>query len=119
MVEDEQQVLSLVIKLLMGSGYHVLGASSGLRALEVAREHEGAIDLLLSDVVMPGLNGRELFERLRTERPELSVLFMSGHPRDGLVPQGQLASGVRIIEKPFTAEELDARVREKLAMRKA
>ncbi|HIE71395.1 MAG TPA: PAS domain-containing sensor histidine kinase [Planctomycetes bacterium] len=118
-VEDEQQVLSLVIKLLMGSGYHVLGASSGLRALEVAREYEGAIDLLLSDVVMPGLNGHELFERLRPERPELSVLFMSGHPRDGLVPQGQLASGVRIIEKPFTAEELDARVREELAMRKA
>lgn len=116
-VEDEAQVRNLIKNMLTGMGYDVITAADAATAIEAAGQHDGTLDLLLTDVVMPGLNGPELYRRLRRTRPELPVLFMSGYPRDGLAPAGNMPPGTRILAKPFTVRELDARVRAELATR--
>ena len=101
-------------RILSGAGYHVLSADGGARALEVAALHDGAIDLLVSDVVMPGMLGKELAERLTGVRPETRVLYMSGYAQPVLASQGTLDPGVALLEKPFTAEDLLVAVRKRL-----
>ena len=115
--EDEPQVRTLVARMLDEMGFQVLVAGNGLEALELAEGFPGSIDLLLTDVVMPGVGGRELYARLRATQPELNVLYMSGYPLDGLSHAGEVEEGVALIEKPFAAAELKARLRALLLRR--
>jgi signal transduction histidine kinase len=110
-VEDDRGVREFVRDYLRGAGYTVLEAASPGEALLVAERHAGGIDLLLSDVVMPGMNGRELAERLARSRPGISVLFMSGYADAAVVHLGVLPPAAILIAKPFTPRALAARVR--------
>jgi two-component system, cell cycle sensor histidine kinase and response regulator CckA len=116
-VEDQPAVLGLVRKILARLGYTVLTAESPGRAMELAREHGSSIDLLITDVVMPEMNGRELAERLTAEQPDLSILFMSGYAEDVIADRGVIEAGVHFVEKPFTAAVFAAKVRLALAAR--
>jgi DNA-binding response OmpR family regulator len=88
-------------------------------ALEAARTHEGEIDLLLSDVVMPGMNGKQLETQLRERQPDFRTLFMSGYTANVIARRGVLEEGVQFIQKPFTMSTLAHRVREVLDLREA
>ena len=114
LVEDEVALLGLVQRMLEGLGYRVLTAFCGEDALEVAAEHRSEIRLLVTDVVMPGMNGRELCERLLATIPGLACLFVSGHPADALADRGLSPEGIRLLKKPFTTRELAVQVREAL-----
>ncbi|MCL4808103.1 MAG: response regulator, partial [Thermoanaerobaculia bacterium] len=114
LVEDEPALLGLVQRMLEGLGYRVLTALCGEEALEVAAEHRSEIRLLVTDVVMPGMNGRELCERLLATIPGLVCLFVSGHPADVLAGRGLAREGVRLLAKPFTSHDLAVQVREAL-----
>ncbi|WP_306212446.1 ATP-binding protein [Actinoplanes sp. RD1] len=113
-VDDETALRDVAGRILSGAGYHVLAADGGPKALELAARHEGSIDLLVSDVVMPGMLGNELAERLVDARPDTRVLFMSGYAQPVLASQGTLDPGIALLEKPFTAEDLLAAVRRRL-----
>src|ERR1035441_4551653 len=113
-VEDQQAVRGLARKMLQERGYHVLEASDGREARSIVRRHSGEIDLLLTDVVMPGMDGRTLSEQLRELRPNLKVILMSGHSEDVITERGVLASGLMYIQKPFTPDGLAVKVREAL-----
>jgi len=113
-VEDEAALQEVAGRILSGAGYHVLAAECGASALELAARHEGAIDLLVSDVVMPGMLGKELADRLTGVRPDTRVLYMSGYAQPVLHSQGTLDPGVSLLEKPFTAGDLLAAVRRRL-----
>jgi PAS domain S-box-containing protein len=113
-VEDEAALREVAGRILSGAGYHVITAECGPEALELAARHEGAIDLLLSDVVMPGMLGKELADRLVGVRPDTRVLYMSGYAQPVLHTQGTLDPGVALLEKPFTAHDLLAAVRKRL-----
>lgn len=110
-VEDEAAVRRLAALSLVAHGYRVLEASDGRDAIELAAT-EAAVDLLLTDVVMPGIDGRELAARLRVTRPGLRVLFMSGHTEDAILHRGVLDAGLDFLHKPFAPEHLARRVRE-------
>jgi CheY-like chemotaxis protein len=111
LVEDEDVVRTLVREMLGADGYRVLAASSGAAALAVARAHPGSIDLLLTDVVMPGLSGPELAARLLAERPDVRVLFTSGYTEDAIANHGVLRPGAAFLEKPFSAPEVSRALR--------
>lgn len=108
-VDDDAWVRVLVRDVLAGDGYRVLEAADGQEAIRVAAEHPGPIHLLLTDVVMPGLNGCELAVGLSGLLPGLKVMFMSAYDRDFLMARGLLPSGP-VITKPFTVEYLARRV---------
>jgi len=110
LVEDEDALRSLLRELLESFGYAVLEAGQGADALRVAAGHAGRIDLLLSDIVMPQMTGRELAERLGRVRPGLKVLFMSGYAA-GVAPQHEIPAEAAYIEKPFTADALAGALR--------
>ncbi len=111
LVEDDRSVLNLARKVLKQQGYSVLEAQNGEDALRVSKAHEGSIHLLITDVVMTGMNGRELAERIIPLYPEVKVLFMSGYTDNAISHHGVLESGVNFIEKPFTPEILMHQVR--------
>ncbi len=111
LVEDEPTVLKLTQSMLSRLGYDVLCAGSPAEALEIAREHDGAIDLLVADVVMPEMNGRELAERLSEIRPGLRRLYTSGYPADFIANRGVIDEAVNFVQKPFSEAELAAKVR--------
>ncbi len=113
-VEDEAALRDVAGRILSGAGYHVLTADGGSQALELAALHDGVIDLLVSDVVMPGMLGKELAERLVDVRPDTRVLYMSGYAQPVLASQGTLDPGVALLEKPFTAAALLSAVRRRL-----
>ena len=113
LVEDEPMVLDLASRVLRSHGYRVLVASNATEALQVAREHAGKVDLLLTDVVMPGLPGPELAARLETVTPGLRVLYVSGYADDSVARLGA-EEGISFLAKPFSGEALAARVREVL-----
>ena len=113
-VEDEAALREVAGRILSAAGYQVLSADGGPSALEVAARHEGTIDLLLSDVVMPGMLGKDLAERLVHIRPDTRVLYMSGYAQPVLHSQGTLDPGVALLEKPFTADDLLCAVRRRL-----
>ena len=112
--EDDPSVRALVKSVLERNGYRVLAAADGLAALELARSEEGRIDLLLSDVIMPGLNGRALRDALLVQYPSLRVLFMSGYTGDILTGLGKLDRSVTVVPKPFTPDILLGGVRKAL-----
>src|SRR3989449_8784705 len=113
-VEDDEQLRRLTHRALASQGYTVLEAERGSTALDIARRHKGPIDLLLTDVVMPDMNGPKLAEMLRVARPELRVLFMSGYPDGAITNQGMLEHGVAYLAKPFTTEGIARKVRDVL-----
>ena len=113
-VEDEPSLLSIVRETLEAAGYAVLAAGSAEEALGLARAHAGPIHLLLTDVVMPAMNGRQLADALCASRPELRRLFSSGYTADLIAHHGVLDEGVVFLQKPYSARELASRVREAL-----
>jgi two-component system, cell cycle sensor histidine kinase and response regulator CckA len=113
-VEDEEAIRLLVEKMLSASGYKVLSASGGGEALLLTDRYEGKIDLILTDVVMPGTNGRDLARRLSDSHPGMRVLYMSGYTDDVISRHGILEENVHFIAKPFTPSELRAAVRDVL-----
>lgn len=114
LVEDEDLVRTLVRDVLGQRGYRVLDADSGERALEIAGDYEGRIDLLVTDVVMPKMSGRDLAEALVLLRPEIKVLYLSGYTGQVVFDHGVLASSADFLEKPFTPQTLACKVREVL-----
>ncbi|HXC63578.1 MAG TPA: ATP-binding protein [bacterium] len=112
--EDDEQVRRLACKALRKAGYHVLEARSGDHALEQDGLLPGPLDLLLSDVVMPRMGGRQLAEALAARRPGLKVLFMSGYTENSIVHHGILEKGVSFLQKPFTPDGLARKVRDVL-----
>jgi CheY-like chemotaxis protein len=114
LVEDASPVRELVVSLLESRGYTVLAAASAAEALEISVREHGKLDLLLTDVVMPGMNGRELAEQLLAKEPRLRVLFTSGYPADQVVHHGIAEAVAAFIEKPFLPDELARAVREAL-----
>ena len=116
-VEDDQGVLDLVNEILVSCDYQVLKAASGAAALSICARQEQPIHLLLTDVVMPEMSGRELSDVLTRLRPEMKVLYMSGHPDDFVVHHGVLGEEHDFIQKPFGPEVLARKVREVLDSR--
>jgi PAS domain S-box-containing protein len=113
-VEDEPAVRRIVVQLLEGQGYTVLEAGHAEEAERRLSEYPGAVDLLLTDVVLPGLGGREIAERSKASRPGIRTLFMSGYTDDAILRHRLLEHNVSLIQKPFTREELARKVREVL-----
>ncbi|HYQ41282.1 MAG TPA: response regulator [Polyangiaceae bacterium] len=114
LVEDEVLVRSLVSKFLHSQGYRVLSAARGSDAIQLAVEQSSRIDLLLSDVILPNMNGRQIYERLAQTMPKLRVLFMSGYTENIIAPHGVLEGGFFFVQKPFSLKELARKVREAL-----
>jgi two-component system, cell cycle sensor histidine kinase and response regulator CckA len=114
LVEDEATILELGEMMLKKFGYRVLSAGSAREAISLARAHSGEIDLLVTDVVMPEMNGRELAQRLQEMRPGIKCLFMSGYTADVIAHHGVLDPGVHFIQKPFSVQGLAAKTREAL-----
>jgi CheY-like chemotaxis protein len=114
LVEDAEPLRKLAEMFLKESGYRILSAADGQQALQTARQHPGPIHLLLTDVVMPGMNGRVLGERLAPSQPGMKVLYMSGYADSFIAGHGVLESGTHLLHKPFTQETLTCKVRELL-----
>jgi DNA-binding NtrC family response regulator len=114
LTEAEGEVRRLAAEILTAQGYKVLETAAAAEALAIADGHAGAISLLVTDVVMPQMNGRELADRLVERRPGLRVLYMSGHTDDILVQHGVLEAGRAFIQKPFSMDALTRKVREVL-----
>jgi PAS domain S-box-containing protein len=114
LVEDDEAILNLGTMILENLGYTVLAASTPRHAIHLVEHHPGDIHLLITDVVMPEMNGRELAEQLSTMRPKLKCLYMSGYTADVIAHRGILDEGVEFIAKPFGSDELASRVRQVL-----
>jgi PAS domain S-box-containing protein len=114
LVEDEPAILEMAVAILSRLGYRVLPASSPTGAIRVAREHDEKIHLLVTDVVMPEMNGRDLAGEIKTIHPEVEWLFMSGYTQNVIVHNGVLDEGFNFIEKPFSVEGLSTKIREVL-----
>jgi PAS domain S-box-containing protein len=115
LVEDDESLRNLAARVLRDAGYTVLDTRSATEAVLLGTHHEGTIDLLLTDVVMPQMSGRTVTELLTKQRPELRVLYMSGYTDDVVVKRGVLTTGTAFLQKPFTPEQLLQKVRSALA----
>ncbi len=113
-VEDEANLRYLARQYLEKQGYRVIEAADGAVAMQIAVAHEGVIHLLLTDVIMPGMNGRELAQRISEIRPNVKVLYMSGYTENVVGHNGMLDAGVRLLQKPFNLRDLKSKVREVL-----
>jgi len=114
LVEDEDAVRSLTGRILVKQGYRVLPAQDGRAAMEIATQEEGHIDMVLTDIVMPGINGRALVEKLSGIRPQIKSLYMSGYTDDDIVRRGFVGPSKSFLQKPFTSEALIQTVRKVL-----
>jgi len=113
-VEDEVQLLKLNTRAITSLGYTVLSTDSPREAIAIAGEHDGTIDLLITDIVMPEMNGRELQQELHGKNPGLKCLFTSGYTADIIADRGVLEENVHFLSKPFTRAALAAKIREVL-----
>jgi PAS domain S-box-containing protein len=118
-VEDEAQILRMCQRVLESAGYRVLAAASPVSAVVLAEQHPGPIHLLLSDVVMPDMNGKQLQARMEAVMPGLRTVFMSGYTADVVAHRGVLDAGIRFLQKPFSPRDLTRRIREALDERQA
>ncbi|HWR52001.1 MAG TPA: response regulator [Bryobacteraceae bacterium] len=117
LVDDEPQVVTLVREMLIREGYSVMDASAGSEALDLVKTRDTRIDLLLTDIVMPDLNGRDLADQIKRLRPGLKVLYMSGFMKETILKYyGISITGIPFLQKPFTRETLSRKVREVLDM---
>jgi CheY-like chemotaxis protein len=114
LVEDAPRVRAVVREILEMNGYRVLEAHDGQEAIGLSRQHGGPIHLMVTDVVMPQMSGRELAQHLGRSRPDMRVLFMSGYTDNAIVRHGVLEAGTAFLSKPFTPDALAAKVREVL-----
>src|SRR5579862_340813 len=114
LVEDEENLRRLARQFLENQGYRVIDAPEGATAIQISQAHKGPIHLLLTDVIMPGMNGRELANKLSPTRPEMRVLYMSGYTENHIGHNGTLDEGITLLQKPFTLPALKAKVREML-----
>jgi CheY-like chemotaxis protein len=114
LVEDEAGIREVARRILERRGYRVLAASDGGEAIELAREHDGPIDLLITDVIMPNMLGKEVAERILALRPDTQVLYMSGYAQPILGEGDNLPKGMLLLEKPFTEHILLSKAREAL-----
>ncbi|MGZ9138132.1 MAG: ATP-binding protein, partial [Candidatus Deferrimicrobiaceae bacterium] len=119
LAEDEEMVRELAVEIFQGAGYTVLDAPNGAAAIAICDRHEGRIDLLVTDMVMPGMNGIELARRVCDSRPGIPVLFMSGYSEDATERIGDLDDGRDFLQKPITPTNLSRKVREILSGRAA
>ena len=119
LAEDDEQVRMLAVTILRQQGYTVLSADSGAAALTALNGHAGPLDLLLTDVVMPGMNGRELCDQISARFPQITVLYMSGYTNDVIAQRGVLEEGTHFIQKPFSMQTLAAKVRTVLDEKKS
>ena len=113
-VEDDDKVRSLACEILEPQGYSILEAKNGIEALRVSESRSGQIHLMLTDVVMPKMGGRELEEHLRPLRPEMKVIYISGFTDNAILHHGVLDPEVEFLEKPVSSEALKRKVREVL-----
>jgi DNA-binding NtrC family response regulator len=114
-VEDEESLRELLSELLERHGYRVLVATNGAAALGIARAHPGQVELLLTDVVLPGINGPLLARQLSSEQPRMKVLYMSGYSDFNAFGRDSLPADARLLQKPFTKEMMLQEVAETLA----
>ncbi|HKT04247.1 MAG TPA: ATP-binding protein [Rugosimonospora sp.] len=115
LIEDEDDLRGAVQRMLANSGYQILVATDGMAAIRIAATHQGPVDVLLSDVVMPEMSGPEVAEEIRAIRPAVRVLFMSGYDQSFLASRGRVGKGAEVMQKPFSREALLHRLREVLA----
>jgi len=114
LVEDEESVRELVRETLKSKGYSVMEAPDGIQGMKVAESFEGKIDILITDVAMPGMSGHELAKRVAASRPGIKILFLSGYTEDAIIHEGVLDPGTAFLQKPFTLQALARKVREVL-----
>lgn len=114
LVEDSGVVRNLIRQVLESNDYVVLDAPSPEEAIRICENHEGEIHLLLTDVMMPGMNGPDLSERVQPLRPAMKVLYMSGNAEDAIVQSGVLRAGIHFIQKPFSPASLAGKILEVL-----
>lgn len=113
LVEDESEVRKLAAEFLRAYGYTILEAQHGVDALSICIKHQGPIDLMLTDMVMPEMNGHELAQKhLKPMKPRMKVLYMSGYTDDAFVRNGVLEKGVNFVQKPFSLVNLAKQIRE-------
>ena len=113
-VEDEPLVRQLMKRIMVMQGYHVITAESGMEALELAEAYEGKIDMLLTDVIMPRMSGKQLADRMIMIRPDIKILYVSGYTENSVVQHGILEAGIAFLPKPYTPHTLAQKVRETL-----
>jgi DNA-binding response OmpR family regulator len=114
LIEDDRSLRELLCEILEGAGYTVLVADGGGKALQIADEYAGAIQLIVTDVIMPGLSGRHAAEAIKAARSEVEILFISGYTSEAIAKHGVLEAGARFLSKPFTTEDLLRKVRDVL-----
>jgi two-component system, cell cycle sensor histidine kinase and response regulator CckA len=115
LVEDEESVRQLVRDTLTAKGYKVIEGENGEAGMAAAIQHKGKIDLVITDVVMPGMGGREMVKQLAASHPATKVLYLSGYTEDAIISDGSIESGTAFLQKPFTLQSLTRKVREVLA----
>lgn len=113
-VEDEEMTRSMIVEILQELGYAVLDAPNAETAIEISDAYDDDIQLLLTDVIMPLMNGKQLYNQLAMSRPTMKVLFMSGYTDNMLAPYGILEDNIHFLQKPFSVKTLTQKVRETL-----
>jgi CheY-like chemotaxis protein len=113
-VEDDDALREIATSVLRSAGYTVLAAASGAAALEIAAQHQGSLQLVLTDMVMPGMGGRELATRLTEIRPDIRIVYTSGYTDDAILRRHALEASDHFLSKPYTVVELTRRIRKVL-----